>query len=242
MGEGQLCLLHPRPSAPSPQATRTPVPSLWASAKGSALAFSISDSYPPHPQSHALCLHWPFHRLPPQVLQGHCPAPRPGLPGRGHRVHHLRRGGEASQQSVEDGLSPGVCARAVPSAPSYNSSAVVPKGPSLSRVLRGLGVPCRVLTSSVVCIHHHSVCVQLRLCVPLACESARLSTCLCACVPCFVSCDPGCPCGRGHVPARCLPPWAAGAVPRPTTAASGPQPGLTAFQGLRGPRFSRHWP
>ena len=55
MGEGQRCLLHPRPSAPSPPATRTPVPPLWASPKGSTLAFSISDSSPPTPPRAVPC-------------------------------------------------------------------------------------------------------------------------------------------------------------------------------------------
>ena len=50
MGEGQRCLLHPRPSPPSAWATSTPVPPLWASPQGSALASSISDSSTPHPR------------------------------------------------------------------------------------------------------------------------------------------------------------------------------------------------
>lgn len=218
---------HPNPGAP-----------LWPSPKGSALAFSVSDASPtPAPSRPEPRLHLSSHRPPPQVLQGDCPAPRPGLPGRGHRVHHLRRGGEASQQSVEDRLSPGVLAGR-------------PQRPFLqfqcSRAKRPLPCPAHSVASvsSVVCVRPpRCLCVQLRPGVPLACGS--VPTRPRACVPMFRVLCPvtrGARVAGGHVPARCLPPWAAGAVPRPTTAASGPQPGLTAFQGLRGPRFSRHWP
>jgi len=39
-----------------------------------------------------------------QVLQGHGASPGPRLPRRGHRLRHLRRGGQVPQQGVENGL------------------------------------------------------------------------------------------------------------------------------------------
>nr|XP_023502410.1 clathrin heavy chain 2 isoform X7 [Equus caballus] len=103
------------------------------------------------------------------ILQGYCPTPGPGLPRRGHCVHHLRRGGKAAKQSVEDGLSseglrggrPQVPPDKPPLSSSHDSSAVVPKGPlPLTLALRGLGLAPVAIKSTCPIV----LCVSCGLC------------------------------------------------------------------------------
>lgn len=69
------------------------------------------------------------------------------------------------------------------------------KAPSLSCALRGLGVLGGLCAATTV-----SVCPAETGCASGLWIRAHSSPCLCAHVPCSVSCDPGCPCGRGSRP------------------------------------------
>lgn len=151
-----------------------------------------------------------------------------------------------------------------PPLPSFhNSSAVVPKGPipvpvpltlwpvaiessSHSAMYPLWSVCCCVQTSSRGWVFLWPVNLYpLSMCLLMSC--VLMISVVCHITMCSAS--QGVRVAWVHGPvalARSQPgaflPGQWGHLFQPTTAASGPSPGLTAFQGLHAPCFSRHWP